>query len=109
MNCFHISKAFGTTGLGKLNSFKFPFPLTLTTKSKLSSCFKVVLDGVTLKSNFLPHPKNLLVYQPWQWFNVDGFAPAETFFVVSVSTIRPNISLTVCGNCTSTDNVNGSF
>jgi hypothetical protein len=90
MNCFH--KAFGTTGLGKLNSFKFPFPFTLTTKSKLSSCFKVVLDGVTLKSNFLPHPKNLLVYQPGNGLTLMVLAPAETFFVVSVSTIRPNIS-----------------
>jgi hypothetical protein len=40
-----ISNAFGTTGFGKLNNFIFPFPVTLTIKSRLSPFFRLVLWG----------------------------------------------------------------
>ena len=46
----YISKALGTIGLGKVNNFKFPLPETLTSKSNDSPAFKVVFEGVTLKS-----------------------------------------------------------
>ena len=53
----YISNVDGTSGFGKLNNFKFPVPVTLTSKSKDSPNFKPVLEGVTLKLNLPTAPE----------------------------------------------------
>ena len=95
----YISKAFGTSGFGKLNNFKFPFPVTLTIKSRLSPFFKLFLEGVTLKSNFPTAPLKLSgLPVSGSGFTFIVLLPAETRLLVSVSNIRPNISLRLEGN-----------
>src|SRR5690606_11749672 len=47
----YISSAFGTTGLGSVNNFILPVPDASTIRSRLSPFLRVVLEGVTVKSN----------------------------------------------------------
>ena len=100
----------GTTGFGKLNNFIFPFPVTLTNKSRLSPSFKFVFDGITLKSNLPTAPEKSAGFPAsGSAFTEIVLAPAETLLFPLVTTTRPNISLRFVGNCTSMSNDKGSI
>ena len=81
----YISKAAGTTGFGKLNNFRFPVPTTFKVKSNDSPLFKVVFDGIALKSNFPTAPSKSAGFPAsGKAFTEITFFPAETRLLSSV-------------------------
>ena len=106
----YISIELGKTGFGSVNNFKFPFPETLTSKSKDSPAFNFVFEGTTLKSKTPTAPVKLAGFS----FSGSGFTlivciPVESAFSTVVISIRPNQSLLPVGTSASTSILNGSI
>ena len=106
----YISKVEGTTGLGKLNNFKFPVPVTVISKSNDSPNFRPVLEGVTLKLNFPTAPEKSSGFPA----NGNGFTeitllPAETRLLSSTNCTCPKKLGLPLGTWQSISNESGSI
>ena len=106
----YISKALGTIGFGKVNSFRFPLPETLISKSNDSPCLNSVLEGLTTKLNFPTAPvKSCGFPASGKAFTLITLLPAETVLLPVTNWTLPKISLLLVGWSTTMSKESGSM